>query len=289
MTETDFSVEIEAFIRQVFEQNYEELRLDSGHAVTPDVKQTALNQVLLYWRILGDIANNVTDTEVRLSLPSQETPRGRDYTIEGIVDILRANDRTVMYDIKTHNADYVRANIEMYEQQLNVYAHIWQELRKQGLDAMAIIATDYPEIVRNALSNENDQELAYALSQWNPVVDIDFDPKNVRQTIAEFGRVVDDIEDRRFNPPPLEKLKEIMPGTRNIRFATHVCRNCDARFSCKSYREYAWLGNKGAADRSMSQYFDEAAGDPEQEAWRSGNLNVAPNAADLRTDFSTRG
>lgn len=288
MTQTDFSVEIETFIRQVFEQNYEELRLDSGHAVTPDVKQTALNQVLLYWRILGDIANNVTDTEVRLSLPSQETPRGRDYTIEGIVDILRDNDHTVMYDIKTHNADYVRANIEMYEQQLNVYAHIWQELRKQSLDDMAIIATDYPESVRNALANENEQELAYAISQWHPVVDIDYDPTSVDQTIAEFGQVVDDIEDGRFSPPSLERLREIMPGTRGIRFATHVCRNCDARFSCASYRQYAWLGSRGSADRSMKQYFDEAASDPEQEAWRSGNLEATPDATDLHADFTSR-
>ncbi|SRR5258706_8636568 len=288
MMEIDFSVEIEEFIRRVFEQNYEELRLDSGHAITPDVKQTALNQVLLYWRMLNDIAQNVTDTEVRLSLPSQETPRGRDYTIEGVVDILRNNDRTVMYDIKTHNAEYVRANIELYEQQLNVYAYIWQELRKQSLDAMAIIATDYPEPVRYALANENKEGLAYAINQWHPVVDIDFDPKRVDQTIAEFGQVVDDIEDGRFTPPTLDRLKEIMPGTRNIRFATHVCRNCDARFSCKVYREYAWLGNRSMADRSISYYFDETSSDPEQEAWRSGNLDAAQNASDLRADFTSR-
>lgn len=288
MTEPNVSVEIEDFIRQVFEQNYNELRLDSGHAITPDVKQTALNQVLLYWRMLSDIAQNVTDTEVRLSLPSLETPRGRDYSIEGIVDILRDNDRTVMYDIKTHNAEYVRANVELYEQQLNVYAYIWQELRSQGLDAMAIIATDYPESVRNALANENEQELAYAIGQWQPVVDIDFDTRRVEQTITEFGRVVDDIEDGRFAPPALAVLNETMKGTRGIRFATHVCRNCDARFSCKSYREYAWHGNRGAADRSMNQYFDEAAGEPEQEAWRSANLETVSNPSNLKTDFSTR-
>lgn len=288
MTEADFSSEMEEFIRQVFEQNYEELRLDSSHAIAPDVKQTALNQVLLYWRMLREVAENVTDTEVRLSLPAQETPRGRDYTIEGVVDILRDNDRTVMYDIKTHNADYVRANLEKYEQQLNVYAYIWQQLRKQPLDAMAVIATDYPDPVRSALANENEQELAYAIRHWQPVVDIEFSPKKVDQTIAEFGQVVDNIEDGRFAPPTLDTLKEVMPGTRNVRFATHICRNCDARFSCKSYREYAWLGERGTADRSMTQYFDEAQNDPEQEAWRSGNLDAAQNATDLRADFSSR-
>ena len=174
MAETETFLEIEAFLRQVFEQNYEELRLDSGHAVAPDVKKTALQQVLLYWRKLRGVAENVTDTEVRLSLPGQETPQGRDFTIEGVVDILRENDRIVMYDIKTHNAEYVRANLELYEAQLNVYAHIWHELRGQPLDGTAVIATDFPEEVRNALSSENDDLLAYALQNWEPVVEIDF-------------------------------------------------------------------------------------------------------------------
>lgn len=282
----DYEQDMEAYIRQVFEQNYEELRLDSGHAVTPDVKQTALQQVLLYWRVLREVAENVTDTEVRLSLPGQETPRGRDYSIEGIVDIVRDNDRTVMYDIKTHSADYVRANLDIYEQQLNVYAYIWQELRRQRLDEMAVIATDYPETVRDALFHQNEDELVYALSQWQPLVPIAFDRQRVEQTIQEFGAVVDAIEDARFSPPPLDRLNETLPGTRNIRFGTHVCRNCDARFSCASYRQYAWTGRQ-VAERSVMQYFVEQASDLEQDAWRSANLDAAQDGSDLRADFGT--
>ena len=288
MSDPAYELELDAYIRQVFEQNYEELRLDSGHAISPDVKRTALNQVLLYWRVLREVAQNVTDTEVRLSLPGQETPRGRDYTIEGVVDILREEKRTVMYDIKTHNADYVRANLELYEQQLNVYAHIWKELRKQRLDEMAVIATDFPDAVRDALASENDDELTYALSQWQPVVPIDFDPRRLEETVKEFGQVVDSIEDGRFAPPPLEKLQEHMSGLRNIRFGTHVCRNCDARFSCVSYRQYAWLGGKKAADRAILQYLQEAMTDAEQETWRSANLDASADSMDLSRDFSTR-
>jgi hypothetical protein len=288
MSDPAYELELDAYIRQVFEQNYEELRLDSGHAISPDVKRTALNQVLLYWRVLREVAQNVTDTEVRLSLPGQETPRGRDYTIEGVVDILREEDRTVMYDIKTHNADYVRANLKLYEQQLNVYAHIWKELRKQRLDEMAVIATDFPDAVRDALAGENDDELTYALNQWQPVVPIDFDPRRLEETVKEFGQVVDAIEDGRFAPPPLEKLQEHMSGLRNIRFGTHVCRNCDARFSCVSYRQYAWLGGKKAADRAILQYLQEAMTDAEQETWRSANLDASADSMDLSRDFSTR-
>jgi hypothetical protein len=153
MTEMNHEQEMEEFIRQVFEENYEKLRLESGHAITADIKETALNQVLLYWRKLREVAENVSDTEVRLSLPGQESPNGREYTIEGVVDILREQDRTLMYDIKTHDADYVRSNKELYEQQLNVYAHIWQELRQQPLDGCAVIATNYPDSIKEALSS----------------------------------------------------------------------------------------------------------------------------------------
>ena len=124
MKDTDFGEEIAEFIRENFESNYEELRAAAAHSIAPDVKAAALHQVLLYWRVMRDVALNVSDTEVRLSLPAQATPQGRIYSIDGIVDILRDNARTVMYDIKTHDADYVRANLEIYAEQLNVYAHI---------------------------------------------------------------------------------------------------------------------------------------------------------------------
>ena len=174
MSDHTYDSEIEDFIRQVFEENFERLRLESGHSIAPHVKETALNQTLLYWRKLRDIAENVTDTEVRLSLPGQESPRGREYTIEGVVDIVREHDRILMYDIKTHDADYVRANIDLYEQQLNVYAHIWEELRQQPLDETAVIATDYPEAVQEALASGDPQQMAYALEQWEPVVPVSY-------------------------------------------------------------------------------------------------------------------
>ena len=81
MTDRAYEDEIEAFIRATFEENYEMLHLESGQALAANVKETALNQVLLYWRKLRAIAEAVTDTEVHLSLPNQETRRGREYTI----------------------------------------------------------------------------------------------------------------------------------------------------------------------------------------------------------------
>lgn len=285
MTNPSYEAEIEAFIRQTFDENYEQLRMESGMAIAPGVKETALNQVLLYWRILKDVAENVTDTEVRLSLPRCSTPQGRDFTIEGIVDILRDNDRTVMYDIKTHDADYVRANIELYEQQLNVYAYIWQELRRQGLDEMAIIATDYPESVQQALSSGDPAHLEYALRQWQPVVKINYDLGRVEGTIREFGDAVDAIEENRFASRSVADLFETLPGTTNIRFASRVCINCDARFSCSSYRQYALQGRAGVAEQKMRQYYGEGPDGLEQEDWRTAGLDASPDTSVLNSDF----
>ncbi len=170
---------------------------------------------------------------------------------------------------------------------MNVYAYIWQNLRRQPLDEMALIATDFPEAVKDALDHGNEQELDYALSCWQPVVPITIDPRHVEQTVKDFGEVVDEIEEGRFAPPLLDILNTPLAGTRNVRFGTHVCRNCDARFSCASYRQYAWQG-RSIADRSAMQYYVETLSDAEQEAWRAANLDATPDALDLSADYFRR-
>jgi len=286
MPSSNFDQEIEDFIRDAFEENYEQLRVESGRAITPDVKETALNQAILYWRKLREVAENITDTEVRLSFPNNSTPSGRNFSIEGVVDLLRDGDQTLMYDIKTHDADTVRANLSLYEQQLNVYAFIWHELRKQDLDGMAIIATDYPETIKEALASHDPKVIQYALQDWNPVVPIKYNPEHVDETIQEFGCVVDQIEDGKFSPPPLEILKEALPGSIAVRFATRVCRNCDARFSCASYRQYAWSGDRRVAEKNLTQYFGDFPPDLEEETWRTAGLDAARPVEDLRADFA---
>ena len=263
---------IEDFIREIFEENFELLVAESGHTISAEAKQTALNQVLLYWRKLRAVAERVTDTEVHLTLPNQETPQGREYTIEGVVDIVREDDRVVMYDIKTHDADYVRANLELYRQQLNVYAHIWQELRQQPLDEMAVIATDFPHEVKKALSSPDPRALEWALAQWEPIIPIEYDPAHKDETIFAFGEVVDQIESGEFAPPSLEVLESFVTGgRRRERFATRVCRECDARFSCDAYRQYA-MGHRQVAEGSMAYFIDD---DPDQEEWRTASLDAS--------------
>lgn len=262
--------EIEARIREFFEDNFEMLRLESGHSVTEDVKKLALNQVLFYYQKMREVAEKVTDTEVRLTLPNQKTPEGRPFTIEGIVDIVREDDETWMYDIKTHDPEYIEANKEFYEKQLNVYAYIWQGLWGEPLDNTAVISTDFPASLKNAIRENDLYRINQEMNRWNPQIDIPFRQENVEETIQDFGETVDRIENNEFQPPPVERLQAKLPGSRSV-FGSRICRRCDARFSCESFREYA-LGSGRRIQLDFQKFFQDIADDQDQEEWVNANL-----------------
>jgi len=250
--------EVEERIKEMFEENYRSLRLAGGHALTEDIRQLALNQVIAYYRKLRRIAEQVTETEVKLTLPNEVTPNGNKFNIEGVVDIVQEGEEIWMYDLKTHDADYIREHTEFYEDQLNVYAHVWQNLRNNHLDKTAIISTALPEKVKNAMKFGTEEVQRLAFEDWKPVIEIEYKEENVAQTIAEFAKVVDNIEDRIFSAPDVERLRKKEPGT-NVQFATYVCRNCDARFSCSTYRDY--VKQSGARSQSDIWKYLEDTGD----------------------------
>src|SRR5690606_3785778 len=122
-----------------------------------------LEQVLYYYRKMSSVAEKVTDTEVKLTLPDQTTPEGRRFTIEGVVDIVREDDEIWMYDIKTHDPDYITGNKQYYEKQLNVYAHIYENLRGNKLDHTAIISTAFPSNVKAAIASRDEKRIEMEL------------------------------------------------------------------------------------------------------------------------------
>jgi len=264
--------DIEQFIRQAFEENFEQLRAESGHSLSPDVKEAAFQEVLLYWRRLRELAEKITDTEVRLNLPNQRTPKGRQFGIEGVVDIVREADRTTMYDIKTHDPEFIQANRELYQDQLNVYAYIWCRLRGQPLHETAVISTFVPIPVREAFGSGDPRRLAEAIDQWEPVIPIPFNADNVEATIQDLGEVVDRIEDGKFSSPSVAKLRKREYG--NKTFGARVCANCDVRFSCRSYREYAGAPRRKDSAQ-FSRYYAPLADDAEREAWREAAVPEA--------------
>jgi hypothetical protein len=266
--------EIEKLIDQHFDQNVQDLAAEGIHALSPWIQDVARAQVRLYWKKLRDIASRVTDTEVKLQLPSLKSPSGRTFAIEGIVDIVREDERVVMYDIKTHDAQIVRENLPTYEAQLNVYAHIWQELRGERLDETAVICTQLPTSLEQAYKSADDEALKNELSKWEPVIPVDFKQERVRETIAAFGGVVDRIEAHEFAPHSVEHLRASLPGSRT-RFATYVCRNCDARYSCRSYQTYAKF-SQARREGSLRQYLDDYGDDNAREDFTIAALEIEP-------------
>jgi uncharacterized protein YeaC (DUF1315 family) len=271
MTKTLSREQVLAEITEAFELNYERLRLEGGHALTDDIKRLALQMVMLYWKKMPEVAQNITDTEVKLSLPGRKTKRGRKFSIEGIVDIIREQDETWMYDIKTHDGAYVRENIDLYEDQLNVYSYVWKELRGEPLDHMAILALSLPQPLSDAVRMRDQQQIDRELPKWKPLIEVPFDQRHVEETITAFGEVVDCIEENQFSPPPLRRLKEKV-GDQS--FVTRVCRNCDARFSCASYREYA-LGSNARFVSGYKKYIEDLGPEIDVEDWKTTNLETA--------------
>ena len=247
---TDKKTITEDYLRAIFDENFEHLRLESGHSLSIDVKEAAWDQVRMYWRKLREIAEAVTDTEVRLILPNQKTAKGRTFSIEGIVDIVREAAKVTMYDIKTHELEYIQANRDLYGYQLNLYAYIWQHLRGERLDETAVISTSLPSSVIGALRLKDTMQIEAACRAWDPVVPIAFDANNVEKTVNAFAEVVDKIEDREYRPPDISKLMEREDN--GTTFASRVCRNCDARFSCSAFSNYA----RQFRDRSWRKFAD---------------------------------
>jgi hypothetical protein len=281
MTEHD-AAEVEQFIREAFEENYEALRLETARPLSPAGRKAALRQAFLYWRKMRDVAERITDTEVRLTLPNQTSPAGHQFSIHGVVDIVRDDDRTIMYDIKTHDPEYVRAHLGFYTDQLNVYAHIWCELRGEPLDEAGIIGTRLPPQIHRALDSGNERQLEYAMQRWEPLVPIPFDQDQVQQTIEEFGTTVDAIEEHQFAPVDPSRLRQIV--YRNETFAFRNCRQCDARFSCDSYRAYM-RDTQPRDERRYWRYFDDYGLEDDREFWQSANLETGPTAEELSADF----
>ena len=286
MTEQEEVADIEQFLRDAFEENYQELRLEAARTLSPAGREAALRQVLLYWRKMRAVAERVTETEVRLTLPNQTSSAGRQFSIHGVVDIVRDDDQTIMYDIKTHDPQYVRENIGLYENQLNVYAHIWQELRGERLDETGIIGTRLPPQIHAALDAGDEARLEYAMQHWDPLVPIDLDARHVERTIEEFGDVVDEIEEHHFAPVGIGRLRQIVYA--NETFAFRTCRQCDARFSCESYHEYMREGQPRREERRYWAYFNDYGLDEERDSWQTATIGAGPTADDLAADFDER-
>lgn len=259
----------EAAIREMFEDNFRALGEESGHTINAYMKELAFSQVLCYYRKNRKFLERVTQFEVKLSLPEQKTPNDKiPYTIEGVIDVVREGEETWLYDLKTHDPEGIKANSEKYREQLNVYAYIWKGLQKNELDGTAIIATPVPHALKYALETGDEARIQKEFDRWNPVIPFGYQEEEVAEMIERFGETVERIEKSDFESPPVEKLQTKMPGMKS-NFATHVCRNCDVRYSCPSFVEYVKT-SRNAGRNDVLKYMANPA--EETDDFIEGNL-----------------
>lgn len=267
---TDISdEEIEQKLRDFFESNFQYLKETSGHAIDGYMKEKAFQQVLYYWKKNRALIEKITRSEVKLSLPERTTPNDKiPYTIEGIVDIVQEKDGTWLYDLKTHDIDRIKANIGQYKEQLYVYSFIWNKLQGNELDNTAVISTSLPDRLQAAIRKRRPELIELELESWQPVIPIGYKEEEVEAMINSFGEVVEKIENSEFAPPDVDVLLNKPSGMKSV-FAVHMCRNCDVRFNCSSYRKYLEV-SKGATRNNMRKYMRPSA--EEQNDFIQGNM-----------------
>lgn len=261
--------EIELKLRDFFEDNFQYLKDSSGHSIDAYLKEKAFQQVLYYWKKNRDLIERISRSEVKLSLPEQKTPdEGIPYTLEGVVDIVQEKDGVWLYDLKNHDPERIRADLTSYKEQLFIYAYIWKNLQGNDLDNTAIISTPLPYKLERAIERGSPDLIERELKAWEPVIPIGYSEDEVAGMIGNFGEVVEHIENSDFTAPDLDSLISAKDGAKKP-FAVRVCRNCDVRYSCRSYAEYMKV-SRGAKSNSMYKYMSARAED--QDEFVNGNL-----------------
>lgn len=256
-------------IREFFEENFESLKESVGHTISKNLKEQAFQQVLFYWRKNKEIVQKITRSEVKLSLPEQITPHNKiPYTLEGIVDIVREEDETWLYDLKTHPIERIKGQPQNYKEQLSVYGFIWQNLQGNKLDHVAIISTPIPEDLQRAIKSKDDKAIERLLNKWEPVIPFGYKEEEVAEFIERFGRTVEKIENSVFEAPHVDVLFNRSVGMKSS-FGNQICRNCDIRFSCKSFIEFV-INSRGANRNNMIEFMKLP--ENEQNDFIDGNL-----------------
>ena len=231
--------DIEDFIKLRLKENLKLMQAETGQRVNQNVVIAAERQALAYWHTMHLLAENITETEVKLSLPECSTPKGRTFTIEGVVDIVQEDSGMSIYDIKTMPRDYVENNKLKFAMQLNVYAHILAGLKGYKVKKAAVIATAPSDALKRKFNTAPFEAFIGMLKSMDPFVEIPLDEASITDTITKFGEIGDLFQEGDFKPKSVGDLKrKDAEGGKTRQFGTDVCRNCDARFSCSSYREF---------------------------------------------------
>lgn len=185
----------EKFIEQRFEFNYKYLLLRETRQIGKEQKETALKQVINYWKNNKHNIEKVIETEVDVTLEKDG------YILNGAIDLVRGDDDQLeVLDFKSQRRpEPGDAYIDTYYKQLCIYAHILHERRGVQPKRLVIYWTA-------------EEDLSKA------VMEFPYNPDDVASAISHFNEVVADIQQQNFavSHPPDKK----------------VCNECDFKAYC---------------------------------------------------------
>jgi hypothetical protein len=243
-------------IEQMFENQYNQLRLENNAGLDTNALRDAKRQVIMYWHKLQDtVARKVTATEVQLSSLGERTAgeHGIPFVIHGVVDVVQTGDEVILYDIKTFSRDAIEKNAktrEYFTNQLNVYAYIWQKLYHQKVSKTCIIATDLPDELLE-LPADVDWQTHPAYLNWDPIIEVPFSQSMMEETLQKFRSVVQSINEHMFAPLSTTEITTQW-STLGVQ---KICRKCDAKFSCDAYRAFG-KDPQSAVRKALAVYLD---------------------------------
>lgn len=184
---------IDSKLHDWFEQNYQSLVLTEHSYLAPSAKAAAMRYVQNYFYNSKDMWENIRETEIRLSYPTEE------YILNGQIDMLKGKGSTVeIVDFKTGDkpTDVSDSMLNNYEKQLQVYAHLVEQ--KYGVVVSKM-------------------KLYYLNSADEPVISFDKDERKISEMMQEFTDVVRKIEKHDFSIKTID---------------TSICKDCDMRYYC---------------------------------------------------------
>ena len=275
--------DIEQFIRQASRRT-STTRAESGHALSPEVKNAAFQQVLHYWRRLHDLAERITDTEVRLNLPNARRRAGSSASRAWWTSSARRNGRRCTTSRPTTRSSSARTGTLPGPAQ-HLRAHLVQA-RGAAPGQTAVISTHLPAAVKDAISGGDAETIADEMGRWEPVIPIRFDADNVETTIQDLGKVVNRIEGGKCSSASVARLRK-RDGERT--FGDRVCGSCDVRNRAR-LREYADAPRGRIPPGSRRNYAPLADDAESARAWREAALpEEGPEAARWRTSERAAG
>ncbi|MDI9348082.1 MAG: hypothetical protein QM538_06210 [Methylacidiphilales bacterium] len=274
MSESVISKHHLAKIREYFDNNVNEIKSQGSHTLNNHVITNAYIEVVAYWLKHEQMKNSIIASEEKIQENNINTTKGRVCSLQGVVDIMQYDDvemSAALFEIKTQPKEYLTDIAIQCEKQLSLCKEIWSKNinnKDKSITNTYVISTSVPRHIKQEIKKlyltpessssviQSNATLDSFIRDWDPILQINTNAKLARETIADCKEIVDQIEDYKFNPPPPSVLKKVMPVSKRP-FGSEVCRHCDVRFSCESYKAFVSSTNpKEIKDKILSDDTD---------------------------------